>query len=88
MKLWSHDNIYNIIWVTWLNFIGDILDRNYDVKNFILKYLYFKKTWSNHFADIMKIVIIFIRTIFKDLNNVKTIENDASECTLYLYFWI
>ena len=39
-KLWSHDNIYNIIWHTWLNCVRDVLDRNYDViieNTFILK---------------------------------------------------
>ena len=25
------------------NFLGDVMDRNYDVMNFISKYLYFKK---------------------------------------------
>ena len=32
------------IWVTWWNFVGHIMHRNYDVITFILKYLYFKKT--------------------------------------------
>ena len=26
------------------------MDRNYDVKTFISKHLYFKKTYSNHFC--------------------------------------
>ena len=40
------------------------------------------------FADVIKIVTIFIRTIFKDSNKVKIIKNYASECNLYLYFLI
>ena len=44
-KLWSHDHIYiyNIIWVIWWNLVGDIMDIDYDVMTFILKYLCFKK---------------------------------------------
>ena len=37
------DHIYSIIWFTWQNFAGDVMDRNYDVIIFIWKYLYFKK---------------------------------------------
>ena len=42
-------HIYNIIWVTQWNFVGDIKDRNYDFIAFISKYLYFKKAYSSHF---------------------------------------
>ena len=37
-KLWSHENIFNIIWVTWESIVGDFIDRNYDVMTFISKY--------------------------------------------------
>ena len=46
-KLWSHDHINNIFWVTWRNFVADVIDRSHDVITFISKYLYFK---SNHFC--------------------------------------
>ena len=39
-KRWSHNYIYNIIWITLWKFIGDVMDILYD---FISKYLYFKK---------------------------------------------
>ena len=42
-KFWPHDQIYNIIWVTWYNFVGDVIVNNYDVIAFILKYLCFMK---------------------------------------------
>ena len=48
-KLWSHDHIHNIIWVMWQIFVGDVIDRIYDVITFILKYLYFK-SWGSHFC--------------------------------------
>ena len=41
-KLWSHEQIYNIIWFTWKNFLYEVIDINYDVIIFISKYLYFK----------------------------------------------
>ena len=40
------------------------------------------------FADIIKIVTTFIKTIFKDSRKVKIISNYLSECNLYLYFLI
>ena len=46
----SHEQIYNIIWITWLNFAGDVIDKNYDVMNFISKYRYFKKACGRHFC--------------------------------------
>ena len=42
-KLWSHDHNYNIIWVTWLNFICDVKVRNDSVITFISKCFYFRK---------------------------------------------
>ena len=41
-----------------------------------------------NFDDIIKIVPIFIKTIFKDSRNVKRIGNYGSKCNLYLYFLI
>ena len=32
------------------NFLGDVIDKIYDVITFISKYLYFKKGWGNHFC--------------------------------------
>ena len=40
------------------------------------------------FADIIKIVTIFSKTIFKDSKKVKRIGNYVSKCNLYLYFLI
>ena len=39
------------------------------------------------FADINKIVTMFIKTIFEDSKKVKRIKNYISKCNLYLYFW-
>ena len=62
------------------------MDKNYDVITFISKYSYFKKAWSSHFADIIKIVTTFIRTIIKNSKKVKRIRNYVSKSNLYLYF--
>ena len=49
-KLWSHDHIYSTTWLTWWNFLGDLINRNYNVINFILKYVFFKWAWSSYFC--------------------------------------
>ena len=49
-KLWSHEHIYNITWITWQNFVGDVIDRNYDAITTISKYPYFKKAWRSSFC--------------------------------------
>ena len=46
---------------------------NYDVINSTSKYFCFKKTYS-FFADIIKIVTMFINTIFKDPQKLKELE--------------
>ena len=38
------------------------------------------------FADIIKIVIMFIKAIIKDPRKVKRIRNYVSKSNLYLYF--
>ena len=40
------------------------------------------------FAEIMKIVTIFYKNIFKDSKRVKRIRNYESKCYLYLHFKI
>ena len=42
------------------------MDRNYGVITSFSKYFYFQKTWSNNFADIIKMATMFIKTTFKD----------------------
>ena len=59
----------------WQNFAGDVVDRIYDVITFISKYLYYKKTWVAIFSDIIKILTIFIITIYKDSRKVKINRN-------------
>ena len=62
------------------------MDRNYGVINIISKYPDFKKTSVVTFADIIKIVIMFIKTITKDSRKVKIIRNYVSKSNLYVYF--
>ena len=45
------------------------MDISYDVITFISKFLYFKKTYSSNFADII------IKTTFKDSKKVKRIRS-------------
>ena len=55
------------------------MDINYDITTFISVAI---------FADIIKILTMFIKTIFKDSKKVKRIRNHVSRCNLYLYFLI
>ena len=49
-KLWSHDHIYIIIWITWEHFVADVMDKDYDFIAFFSKTLCFKKAWGSHFC--------------------------------------
>ena len=62
--------------------------RNYNVITFISKNLYFKKAWSSLaiVAEVIKIVTIFIKAIFKNSRKIKRIRNYVSNYNLYLYF--
>ena len=55
------------------------MDRNYDAIAFISKYCCFKKVWVAIFADIIKIITMFIKKIFKDSKKVKRIINYVSK---------
>ena len=50
------------------------MNRNYYIITFISKSLYFKSPRVAIFADIIKIVAMFIKTIFKDSKIVKELE--------------
>ena len=41
-----------------------------------------------NFADVIKIITVFIKTTFKDPNKLKRIRNNVLKCNLYLYFKI
>ena len=45
-KLCSCGHIHNIIWLSWQNCVGDVIDKIYDVITSISKDLYFKKAWG------------------------------------------
>ena len=52
------------------------------------KTLILRRSGGAIFADIIKIVTMFIETIFKDSIKVKRIRNYVSKCNLYPYFLI
>ena len=70
-------------------FVGDVMDSSHDAKNFISKYLYFKKLASRflvaNFTDVIKIGTVCIKRTLKDPKNVKRIKNCVLKCNLYLY---
>ena len=50
------------------------MDINYDATTFIWKCLNFKKTAVANFADIIKILTMFIKKTFKDSKKLKELE--------------
>ena len=64
------------------------MDRNYDVITFFSKKLFSRRPGIAIFADIIKIVIIFIKTILEDSRKVRRIRNYESKWNVCLYFSI
>ena len=62
------------------------MDRNYDFITIISKYPFLRRPGIVIFADIIKIVTMFIKTVTKDSGKVKRIINYVSKSNLYVYF--
>ena len=62
------------------------MDINYDVIIFFQNTLILRRPGVTIFADIIKIVTIFIKTITQDSKKVKRIINYVLKSNLYLYF--
>ena len=59
-----------MIGLTSKNFVGDVMDRSYDVINIISKYLFLRRPRVAIFAEIIKFVTIFVTTIFIRLKKI------------------
>ena len=57
--------------ITWPHLHYNVMDRNHDVITVFSKKLYFKKSGVAIFAEIIKIVTMYIKTILKDSRKVK-----------------
>ena len=64
------------------------MDRNYNVITYISKYFILRRPRVATFANIIKVVTMFIKAIFRYPKKVKRIINYVSKCNLYLYFLI
>ena len=62
------------------------MDRNYDIITFFQNTLILRRSGLAIFADIIKIVTMFIKAIIEDSKKVKRIINYVSKSSLYLYF--
>ena len=62
------------------------MDRNYDIIALFQNAFVLRKSRVAILADIIKIVTIFIKTMFRDSKKVKRIRNYVSKSNLYLYF--
>ena len=61
------------------------MDRNYDAMSSFQNTFILRRPGVAIFADIIKILTIFIKTIFKDSRKVRRIRNYVSKCKIYLY---
>ena len=50
LELPNFGHMTTMILVMRQNFVGDVIDRIYDVITFIAENLYFKKGWGSHFC--------------------------------------
>ena len=64
------------------------MDRIYHVITLFQKTFILRRPGVVVFADIIKIVTMFIKTIFKNSRKVKRIRNYLSNWNIYLYFLI
>ena len=62
------------------------MNRNYDVITFFQNTFTLKRPGVAIFADIIKIVTMFVKTIIQDSRKVERIINYISKSNLYLYF--
>ena len=58
------------------------MDRSYDVITFFKNNLILRRRGGANFADIIKIVTMFIKTIIQDLRKVKIIISYASKSNI------
>ena len=68
----------------WKNSADDVMDKNYDVIVFISKNFILRLPRVAIFADIIKIVTVFIKKIFQDLKKVKRTENNVSKYNTFI----
>ena len=64
------------------------MNRNYDVITFFQKPFILRRPGVAIFADIIKLVSMFIKTILKNSGKVLKIRNYVSKSNLYLSFLI
>ena len=77
-----------MIWVTYWNSFGGVLDGNYDIIMFISKCLYFKKTNSEPILlTSSKFQPCLLKKPLKALK-VKRIRNCVFKCNIYRYFLV
>ena len=64
------------------------MDRNYDIVTVFLKNFILRPPEVAIFADIIKTLTTFIKTVLKDSRKVRRIRSYVSEWNLCLYFLI
>ena len=65
--------------------VGDVIDKNHDLITFFKNIFILRRPRVAIFVDNIKLLTMFIKTIFKDSKKFKRIINYVSKCNLYLY---
>ena len=69
--------------------MGDAMDKDYDNINFVSKYFFcLRMPRVATFADMIKVAIMFIKTMFQNSIKIKSIRKYALKRNLYLHFLI
>ena len=64
--------------------MGDAMDKNYDNINFVSKYFFcLRMPRVATFADMIKVAIMFIKTMFQNSIKIKSIRKYALKRNLY-----
>ena len=66
------------------NFVGDVINKNYDVIPLFQNVVSLRRPGVAIFADIIKIITRFIKQILKDSIKAKRIRNYILKLNLYL----
>ena len=71
-----------------IDFLADVMDRNYDAIAFTLKIFILRRPTVASFADIIKIGTMFNKTTFKYSRAVKRLRKYLLKCNVHLYQYL
>ena len=80
--------ITSVIELLELPSVGDVIDKSCAARNLFENTFILRRPRVSIFADIIKVVTMFVKAIFSNSKEIRRIKNYVSKCNLYLYFLI